>query len=74
MIPKKTKVVDGMKEGLFVCAEDDDIETAAKLMVRNEVRHLLVMNHHKSLAGIVSLEDMLPNLEPRMAGEILGYC
>jgi len=72
MIPKEAKVVDGMKEGLFVCGEDDNIEDAARLLVRNEVRHLLVMNRQKSLAGIVSLEDMTLNLEPRMAGEILG--
>jgi CBS domain-containing protein len=72
MIPKEAKVVNGMTEDLFVCAEDDDIEEAARLLVRNEVRHLLVMNRQKSLAGIVSLEDMVLNLEHRTAGEILG--
>lgn len=72
MIPKEAKVVEGMTKGLYVCAEDDNIEVAAKLMVKNEVRHLLVMNRYNSLAGIVSLEDMALNLEPRTASEILG--
>jgi CBS domain-containing protein len=72
MIPKEAKVVEGMTKGLYVCAEDDNIELAAKLMVKNEVRYLLVMNRYKSLAGIVSLEDMALNLEPRTASEILG--
>jgi CBS domain-containing protein len=72
MNPKEAKVAEGMTKGLYVCAEDDNIEVAARLMVKNEVRHLLVMNHCKSLAGIVSLEDMALNLEPRTASEILG--
>lgn len=72
MIPKETKVVHGMTEGLLVCAEDDNIEVAAKLMVSNDVQHLLVMNRQKSLAGIVSLEDMALNIDSRVAGEILG--
>jgi predicted transcriptional regulator len=72
MTPNKTKVVDGMNRGLFVCAEDDNLEVAARLMVANDVQHLLVMNRQKSLAGVVSFEDMALNIDSRMAGEILG--
>lgn len=72
LIPTEAKVIDVTTEGLIVCSEDDNIETASKLMVRNEVRHLLVMNRYKNLSGVVSLEDMALNLEPRKAGEILG--
>lgn len=72
LIPTEAKVVDVMTESLLVCSEDDNIETASKLMVRNEVRHLLVMNRYENLSGVVSLEDTALNLEPRTAGEIFG--
>lgn len=72
MAPNKTKVFDGMNKGLFVCAEDDNLEVAARLMVANDVQHLLVMNRQKSLAGVVSFEDMALNIDSRLAGEILG--
>jgi CBS domain-containing protein len=44
MILKEAKIVNGMTEDLFVCAEDDNIEEAARLSVRNEIRHLLDHN------------------------------
>ena len=72
MMPKEAKVVDGMTKELFGCAEDDDVETAAKSMGRNKVRRLVVMNSDRKLAGIVSLTNIALNLEPRVAGEILA--
>jgi CBS domain-containing protein len=70
--PKEVKVVDGMAESLFVCGEDQHIESAAKTMKENHVRRLLVMNSKRKLSGIISIEDLTGKLDAHKAGKILG--
>jgi CBS domain-containing protein len=72
IIPEEARVIDGMSQELLACAEDDDIETAAKSMGKHKVRRLVVMDSDRNLAGVVSLRDMALNLDPQRAGKMLA--
>jgi CBS domain-containing protein len=56
--PKATRVRDAMTAGIDYCFEEDDVEQAAELMRRRQVRRLAVLNHDKRLVGILSLGDL----------------
>ena len=47
-----------MATKLIVCAPEDTIVTARKLMKANRIRHLLVMDDDR-LAGLLSISDVL---------------
>jgi CBS domain-containing protein len=69
--PQTTYVTDAMTEGIVACREDDDVETAARLMSDKRVRRLLVMNERRKLSGIVSLGDLAKSINKNLAGEVL---
>jgi len=54
------------------CLETDDIEAAARLMQKNQLRRLLVVNNRGKLVGIVSMADLiLKTGDEQLAGETL---
>ena len=61
--PKNARVSTGMTEKLFVCGQDDRIETAARKMERCRTRHMVVMNRHRQLVGLVSIDGLRENLD-----------
>jgi CBS domain-containing protein len=70
--PKRTPVRDVMTEEIKYCFEDEDVQVAADLMAKAQIRRLVVLNRDKRLVGIVSLGDLAT--EPRAdeeAGEAL---
>jgi CBS domain-containing protein len=69
--PKAAKVVDAMTEGVVYCKEEDDIEEAAKLMSRRQVRRLPVMGSDGKLTGVVSLGDLAMKMDQSLVGEVL---
>lgn len=69
--PQSTYVNDAMTEEIFACKEDDDIETAARLMGDMRVRRLLVMSEGRKLVGIVSLGDLAKSADKELVGEVL---
>jgi len=56
--PRHCKVRDAMTPETIFCFEDQDLTEAAHLMKQKQVRRLLVLDHDKQLAGIVSLGDL----------------
>lgn len=56
--PKGCKVADVMSEGVRWCFDDEDVEKAGRLMRDEQIRRLIVVNHHKKLVGVVSLGDL----------------
>jgi CBS domain-containing protein len=56
--PFKTKVREVMTPKIFYCFEEDDLETAAKIMEDHQIRRLPVLNKGKRLVGILSVGDL----------------
>lgn len=56
--PTSTRVRDVMTEDVKYAFEDDDVETAAEIMQRAQMRRLVILNRDKRLVGIVSLGDL----------------
>jgi CBS domain-containing protein len=54
----KTKVREVMTPKIFYCFEEDDLETAAKIMEDQQIRRLPVLNKGKRLVGIISVGDL----------------
>jgi CBS-domain-containing membrane protein len=53
-----TSVRDVMSEGVCYCFEDDDVDGAAQVMAKNQVRRLPVLNRNKRLVGLIALADL----------------
>lgn len=70
--PEATAVEEIMtREPVFVY-EDQDILEAARLMELKQIRRILVLDHNKKLAGILSLGDIsLEEKNKELSGEIL---
>ncbi len=58
---KKSTVKDIMTTEIIVSKPDDDIETMQKLMTKNRVRHLPIVDEGK-IVGIISIGDVVKAL------------
>jgi CBS domain-containing protein len=56
--PLSTPVREAMTPEIFYCFEGDDVEQAAQIMEKRQIRRLPVLNRDKNLTGIVSLGDL----------------
>ena len=55
---KLAKVLDILTPGAVHCGADDDSRDAARLMVENRVRRIVVLTPDNKLAGVLSLGDL----------------
>jgi CBS domain-containing protein len=70
--PASVKVRDVMTTDMAYCYEDQDIEEAARLMERRQIRRLPVLNRSQHLVGILSLGDIAVRTgREDLAGEVL---
>jgi len=70
--PNTTLVRDVMTSEVVSCFEDQDFNTAARMMERHQIRRLPILNREKRLVGIVSLGDLaVRSGNKTMAGEAL---
>jgi CBS domain-containing protein len=53
-----TSVRDVMSQGVCYCFESDDLDKAAQVMARHQVRRLPVINEEQQLVGVVALADL----------------
>jgi CBS domain-containing protein len=53
-----TNVRDVMSPGVCYCFESDDLDQAAKVMARHQVRRLPVINDEQQLVGVIALADL----------------
>lgn len=68
--PRETKIERVMTSDVVSCPEDADVEEAVRLMSRNQVRRLAVVDDAGEFAGIVALADI--SLRTAAGGEVLG--
>jgi CBS domain-containing protein len=64
-------VEQAMTPGVTFCFEEDDIDSAVRLMEEKQIRRLPVLNAQHRLVGIVSLGDLAVSGDQRTAGEVL---
>lgn len=56
-------------------SDDSDVEDAASLMAKRQIRRLPVLNGSKMLVGIITLSDIALRCDNMLAGECLrGIC
>lgn len=70
--PKAALGRDLITSPAVYCFDDQEAAEAARLMLENQIRRLVVLNRDdKRLAGVVSLGDLIGNIEPDLAAHIL---
>jgi CBS domain-containing protein/sporulation protein YlmC with PRC-barrel domain len=70
--PKTTRVHEVMTPEVVYVFENDDVSEAARIMMEQQVRRLVVLNQSKQLAGIISLGDLAVHAgDIQQAGETL---
>jgi len=70
--PKKTRVRDVLSPEVIYCYDDDEVETAARLMQEKQIRRILVLNRAKRLVGIVAMKDVaVENVDRELSGKTL---
>jgi CBS domain-containing protein len=70
--PKMTVVKDVFTPEVLCCSEEDDIETAARIMEDNQVRRLVVLGDDQAVVGMLSLGDLaLKTSNDHLAYEVL---
>ena len=70
--PEATPVGEIMSKELFTCTEDDDIQTASRLMEKHQVRRLMVQNSMGQFVGMLALADLARHHEiDQLSAEVL---
>jgi len=70
--PKMTKVHEVMTPEVVYVFEDDDVSEAARIMMEQQIRRLVVLNRSKQLAGVISLGDLAVHTgDTQQAGQTL---
>jgi CBS domain-containing protein len=70
--PAAATVREVMTPEVLCCFENDGVEEAARIMQKNQVRRILVLNEAKELVGITSLGELATATGDRLlAGETL---
>ncbi len=69
--PSTTAVRETMTPQALWCFEDQDTAEAARIMEQKAVRRLMVVDHAERLVGLLSVDDLAVEAQPRLAGEVL---
>ena len=67
-----TKVRDVMTPQVHYLYEDEDVDTASKIMRDKQIRRLAVFNRENQLVGMFALGDLATEAPAGKAGETLG--
>ena len=62
---------DVMSKPIIYCRADDELEQAIRLMEKNKIRRLPVIDENKRLAGMLALGDISEMGGQEMAGEVM---
>lgn len=60
-----------MSKKVVSCGDTETIENAAKLMEKNQIRRLPVMNAQRKLVGMVTVGDIAERSTQSLAGEVM---
>ncbi|MCW8874964.1 MAG: CBS domain-containing protein [Gammaproteobacteria bacterium] len=69
--PNKTKVDDAMSTEVLSCIEDDDLQQAADIMEKHQIRRLMVQDNSGDFTGIISLADLALHHKEKLEVEVL---
>lgn len=71
--PDATQVGDVMSNEIFACAEETDLDQAARIMEEHQVRRLMVQDSHGDFVGMLALADLARHRETEgLSAEILA--
>jgi len=70
--PARAEVREIMTPDVEFCFSDDSVTHAARQMEKRHVRRLAVLNHDKTIAGFLSVDD-LAHYSRQLAGEVLDH-
>jgi CBS domain-containing protein len=62
---------DVMSKPIIYCRTDDELENALRIMEKNKIRRLPVIDENKRLAGMLALGDISEMGGEEMAGEVM---
>ena len=62
---------DVMSKPIIYCRANDDLEQAIRIMEKNKIRRLPVIDENKRLAGMLALGDISEIGGQEMAGEVM---
>ena len=68
--PATTNVREIMSRDISFCFSDDSVTDAVRQMESRHIRRLAVLNHDKTVAGFLSVDD-LAHYSRQLAGEVL---
>ncbi len=68
--PATTAVREIMSRDISFCFSDDSVADAVRQMEERHIRRLAVLNHDKSMAGVLSVDDVA-HYSRQLAGEVL---
>ena len=69
--PRSTSVRDAMSRGSIAVREDEEVDAAASLMEKYQVRRLPVLDAAGKIVGIVSLGDVAVDVYAGLSGKVL---
>ena len=70
--PKAMLVGEAMTPSVVYCFEDDEVEQAATVMARQQIRRLPVLDRNRKLVGIVSVGDLAVHTQDHeLTGQVL---
>jgi CBS domain-containing protein len=71
-IPELTSVGEVMTPSIVACHKNHVLTEAAEIMEEHQVRRLLVLDDHKRLVGLLSLDDLAAQMSSdRLLGTVL---
>ena len=62
---------DVMSKPIVYCRADEDVEDALRIMERNKIRRLPVIDENKRLCGMLSLGDISEGAGRELTGEVM---
>lgn len=69
--PRQTEVRTAMTPEITYCYEDQEVEEVERIMEKNQIRRIPVLNRDRQLVGIVSLGDFALKTDEHRVGETL---
>ena len=68
---KKLTARDVMSSGILYCNDTEELEDALRIMEKNQVRRLPVINAKKRMVGMLSIGDVSHAASREMSGEVI---
>ena len=63
-----------MSKGVVFCTDTEEVEDALRIMEKNQVRRLPVINSKKRMVGMLSIGDISHATSHEMSGEVISRC